>query len=328
MNSLWIQYSLLLIFIFATSACQPQVSETSQAVSTASTSASTQRFADGVKAVRINTRIDPLASSPPIASFAIPTSTPFLTTIPSNFPGAGVGNYRAGISPTVYFDLNGTTQISKPDWLLDFQLGITGTGNTGCAVFGGAGQLDSQHNFRTSEEDCGASFDGVGNSNDKVFMRIILDRTATKIGSAENLVVQIEYQASGIHFNSWGSGTTVDSQQDQVWKVFWDSTLAYSGTTPSKILGLFVPPNYAACEATGDGSSGVGCSPGTHRGSAVQVKQIVIPLSAYPTLSVVQISRIISHSSGAEAAAVSAFCTADSPLCLGVVIHSVSLFRM
>jgi hypothetical protein len=58
------------------------------------------------------------------------------------------------------------------------------------------------------------------------------------------------------------------------------------------------------------------------------VKQVIVPLSAYPSMSVVQLTRVKGRITQAGNY-VSTFCTSNnSPLCLGVVIRSITLMRM
>jgi hypothetical protein len=94
---------------------------------------------------------------------------------------------------------------------------------------------------------------------------------------------------------------------------------------------VFVPPNYAACESSGTGNATASsvCLHGsnTYRGSPVKVRQFVIPISAYPTMKVIQFSRVKGRIQS-DVPYVSSFCAVDEPLCLGVVIRSVSIMRI
>jgi hypothetical protein len=342
--------ALLTLGLFAT-ACEAPTSAT-QSVSTitaSSSSAATSRFASGTKAVKINTN-DLVGGS-----FAVPSVLPATTPVPTGYPGyVGSTPYRPGISPSIYYDVDGTTVISKPSWLLDFQLGLTGLpGSTTCATFGGLAPADVSGYYRTSEIDCGAAPTGTGsNLNDRAFVRIVLDRTNTSIGSAENLLVQVEYQASGLHLNS--DGTDINNPEnnlDQLWKIFWNNSL--SGASVAKLFSVFVPPNYGACLTAGSGTTNAPgqCSTG-YKGAPTTTKQYIIPLSAYPTLSVLQFSRVLGRINNSSPAFpvgaaspgpvnyVSSFlaatpnpsgttdCGADSPLCLGLVIRSILLMRI
>lgn len=313
------------------SACNKITAESTKS----SSSTSSVRFASGTKGVKIVTH-DTTGGS-----FAIPTATPTVTPIPLTYPGGdGTSTYLPGISPATYYDLDGTTGITKPSWLLDFQLGISATNASGeCAGFGtGANDLDPINQYRVSEFDCdstscnGGSCNGTGSGSDPVFMRIVLDRDTSKIGSAENLMVQVEYQASGLHLNSDGTGVTAEDNLDQLWKVHWNSSLAASATP--KDFAVFIPPNYSACLASGTSNTGAPGScpngtPNTYRGSPIKVRQFIIPLSAYPDLKVLQFTRVKSRITAAGMDNyVAAFCDSNEPLCLGVVIRSVTITRM
>jgi len=330
---------LMLITLVSTSGISACNTVTAPASSSSTAATSSARFATGTKGVKIITSVTNLTGS-----FTAPSAVPTPTIIPSPYPGAdGASTYNPGIAPTTYFDLDGSTQIMKPSWLIDFQMGITGTSSSGkCAAFGGGiNPLDPQDFFRVSEYDCARTIatgcgvaapgcDGTGYGLDPVFFRIVLNRDNTLIGSAENLMVQVEYQASGLHLNSDGSAANAEDNLDQLWKIYWNSSLAPLATPKS--FGVFVPPNYAACMANGSGgASGSGScphgTPNTYRGSPTKVRQFIIPLSAYPTMSVIQFSRAAGRRGGASDY-VPAFCTGDDPLCLGVVIRSVTIMRM
>ena len=302
--------------------------------STSSTASSSVRFAGGTKGVKI------ITSDTTGGSFGIPSTTPTATPIPTTYPGAdGTSTYLPGISPNAYYDLDGISGITKPSWLLDFQMGISATNASGsCAGFGTGGTLDPQYFFRTSEFDCGTTLNGTGGGSDAVFFRIVLDRSTSSIGSAENLLIQVEYQASGLRLNSDGNQANAEDNLDQLWKIYWNSSLA-STSTP-KVFGVFVPPNYSACLTTGTGTAGApgfpsapgSCplgTPNSYRGSPIKVRQFMIPLSAYPDMKVIQFSRVKSRiTATAPDNYVTSFCQTNEPLCLGVVIRSVTITRM
>lgn len=302
---------------------QPEFADSS------SSSSSSQRFASGTKAVKLIT-----SKNVATGSFTNPSAVPTVTPIPTLYPGYdGTTTYLPGASASTYFDVDGTNTLSKPDWLVDVQLGVTGVSTSAtCAKFGdGANTLDVTDYYRTSEVDCTSGQNGTGSPTDPVFIRIVLNRDTSVLGSAENLLVQVEYQASGLHLNSDGASTNLEENLDQLWKIFWDSTLG-SGSSP-KAFGVFVPPNDAACLQSGTGTTGApgNCVVGSsYRGGPIKVKQILIPLSAYPDLKVIQLSRVRSRISAiAPDDYVPSYClSSSSPLCLGVVIRSITLVRM
>ena len=330
---------MFLILTVSLSACDTTSIQESAIV--APVTAPAQRFADGVKGIKILTDTTTTGSYYPA-----PAATPVSTLIPATFPGYdGVTTYTAGISPTTYFALDGVTATSQPSWLLDFQIGTTSTSSTACAAFGGVTALDVSQVFRVSEADCSAAADGTGGKDDPVFIRAVLNRDPTVIGSAENLMIQIEYQASGLRANL--DSDVVDKALDhnpedfvdQLWKIFWNTTL--SGTSAPVPFATFVPPNYASCLPNGSGNDLSvldGCHVAGYKGSPIKVKQFIIPISAYPNMSVIQISRVKGRVDDTYdsllgvpngSAYVNSFCgTGSSPLCLGVVIHSITLMRI
>lgn len=310
------------------------------------------KFASGTKAVRINTHTLTGAAAPdPLPSFTTPTTLPAATPIPTTYPGYdGSSNYLPGVSASTYYDVDGTTVVSKPSWIKDVQLGITATSaSSSCATFGGSGNADVNGYYRVSEINCGSAALGTGSSlTDPVFVRIILDRDSNYIGTAENLVLQVEYQASALHLNSDGADNAYpENNLDQFWKIMWNSTLS-SGTL-SNPFSVFIPPNYGACLTSGSQITG---APGNcewtsgYRGAPITTRQFMIPLSAYPTMKVITLTRVkgrinstdiypvgagggnVNYVSDFLTAATTTDCDSDSPLCLGVVIRSITLLRM
>ena len=296
-------------------------------------------FADGVRGVKIVTSDDPVTGS-----FAVPTSVPAPALIPSGFPGYdGSSVYRPGVSAIHYFsaDSSSGTLISKPDWIKDVQLGITdypSSGSHTCATFGRTGTYDANRFYRLSESDCiGVNTGGasVGGTLDTAFVRVILNRDPAYLGSRENIMVQVEYQATGLRLNpdpTSGTSTNPEDNVDHLWKLFWYSSLNQS-TIPTP-FSVFVPPVYAAQSAGGSGSCTTGTCIGSPYGAPITTKQILLPVSAYPNQSVIQFSRVRGRIDDAGGAAyihsfdTSGACDHDSPLCLGLVIRSITVLRM
>lgn len=301
------------MLLLATSACKPQT-QTNE-VSLVPAAATPTYFASGTKAVVIKTKLTTAGGS-----FVSPGIVPTTTTIPSTHPGYdGATTYLPGVPATTFYSLDGTT-ITQPDWLLGVELGVTALAGaaTSCATFGGAGSLDVQDTYRVSEKNCGAGQNGTGTKDDAVFARILIDRTTSNIGAAENLMVQVEYQASGLYFNSQDNTANVEDNVDQTWKAFWGSTL------PSTLnpFAIFVPPNYSACDPTNTAANI--CVNVGYSGAQIRTRQMIFPLAAYSDVQVIQFSRIKQNNT----ATITANCADDSPLCVGVVIHSITLMRI
>ena len=332
---------LLILISSCIQACNGATSAQESLIASSVSQSSAVRFAGGPKSVKIITSNALLSGS-----FPSPTPAPALTPIPSPFPGSLQGAaYLPGNPATRFYDVDGVTSVAKPAWLLDFQLGTTSTTpNLACAAFGGNDNADASSFYRVSETDCGNTVGGSGSNLDPVFIRIILNRNATSLGLGENLLMQVEYQASGLHLNTDGISQNPEDNLDQLWKIFWNSSLA-AGSVPNA-FSMFVPPQYSACLESGSQTTGMpgNCTAG-YRGAAITTKQIIIPLSAYPSMSVIQFSRLqgrINHSSSDQFTAspgdpvnyVKSFlssdaeCASNSPLCLGLVVRSVLLMRM
>jgi hypothetical protein len=328
----------MLLFVVGTIFSGCKTVSTLESVGSVSSSGGSQ-FASGTKAVKV------VLSDATWGSFSVPAAVPTPTVIPSPYPGYdGTTQYTPGIAASTFYDVDGSTVIAKPSWLQAVEVGVT-TVSTGvsCAKFGDSGgSLDVNDYYRVDERSCGSVATGSGVTGatgaDPVFVRVILNRNTSVLGSAENLMLLVEYQASGIRFNSDGISSDPENNLDQLWKVFWNSTLG-SGTV-AKTFSVFVPPNYSSCVPSGTGIGDVGsssCDDSTYRGSPVQVRQISIPISAYPTMNVIQLSRVkgrVNNTSvifpptttGADY--VDTFCDVNQPLCLGVVIRSLTLMRM
>ncbi len=316
---------LPIIAFLSLAACesQTQTDQTTVALSTAG-----KEFVSGTKGVKLI-----LSDAPGNGgSFTTPALPPSAISIPLGYPGSGTGSYIPGVSAkaTGYFDLNGTTPIEKPSWITDVQLGITHVPGTagGCASFGRAtsGAFDQDRFYRVSERDCGA-FLGA-DLGSQTFIRVILNRDTAFFGTRENLMLQLEYRATGLRANSDGIDPNPEANLDQLWKVFWGETLLSSASlSPFSIL---IPPNYSHWCRSGTGSFTAGtCTAPTAGQSAPSiVKQILIPLASNSKNTVIQIQRVLGRVNS-DPGYVSSFCSAsDSPLCLGVVFHSLTLLRM
>ena len=323
-----------MLLMFVTTACK--VTSTSQSSTTpAGATTNLASFVGGTKIVKIITS-NSTTSTPPgsFSGFVSGTTTAPLapTPVPSGYPGYdGAVTYVPGASATQFYDADGVTVITKPTWLTDVQLGLTGNSpSSECATFGGSGQYDVTSYYRVSEANC-STYSGSGSNVDPVFIRIVLNRDNSVMGTGENLLVQIEYQSSAIRLNSDGTSSNPEDNVDQLWKVFWNTSLG--ATSVPKPFSVFVPPNFASCLPGGTGATGApGSCPGAttnaYTGAPVTVKQIMIPLSAYPNLSVLQISRVKGRINGVGNY-VGNFCgTSDSPLCLGLVVRSITLTRI
>ncbi len=313
---------------------QTQTDEGSIGLSTAG-----KEFVSGTKGVKL------ILSDAPggLGSFDEPGVAPSAMSIPTGYPGAGTGFYQPGVSakPTGYFDLDGTTVIQKPSWITDVQLGITHVptaSGSKCATFGrSSGNFDVDRFYRVSEVDCGPPYGLSADLSSQIFLRVILNRDTAFLGTRENLMMQLEYRATGLRANSDGTNASPEMNLDQLWKVFWGQTLLSSASlTP---FSIFIPPNFAHWCRKGSGGypGGAGdCEgPTAGRSAPAVVKQILIPLASVPKNNVIQLQRVVGRGF-TNPNYVTSFCTdtnavgagANSPLCLGLVFQSLTLLRM
>ena len=309
---------LLLGLIPILGACDASVGVDQSATAVPS---SLKAFASGVKAVRVNLSNDSLTGS-----FQSPGTGPVPVTIPDGYPGAGSGaQYLPGVAAYRYFDPSGLSVTQKPSWIQNIEIGVPTTATSHiCAGFGTGGTLDPMGFYRTSEADClGASppiLNGTGGTQDSAFIRIILNRDNAYLGTQENLLLQVEYQATGANFNSLDTtaGTDPEAGLDQLWKIFLSDNLKY--TSPRSPFSVFVPPNYACTSASCSGTSGASVD----RGSPITVKQILVPLSSLSSRNVIQFSRVKGRINSLD----STPWISDAPLSVGVVFRSLTLIRM
>ena len=319
------------------------VSEKSVKISDLST-----RYASGTKAVRINLSARPSASgSEPKGSFTVattdltPASTP--AVIPSGYPGYdGSSTYIPGVSATYYYDLDGATPIAKPSWIKDIEVGFLNDPDDApgfCSTFANSSAA-VPYNFQTSEYHCHAVAPGTGGGTDRTFIRIVLDRDQAYIGSKENLLLQLEYEATGFRLNpdnkdsagNTSTSTNPETFVDQLWKVFSGSTLAMTSGVPFSML---IPPNHGFRLQSGQGTPFVQVSTFT---PVATVKQLVFPLASLTDAKYIQISRVrggrSNFSTGAQdpsyytGACTSTGSATNNPRCLGVVFRSLTLIRI
>lgn len=304
------------------------------------------RFASGTKAVRVNLSNRPSATAEePKGSFRETDTAlvPSSTVIPDGYPGYdGSSAYNPGVSAAYYFDVDGSTPIAKPSWVRDIQVGYfnypTDTDPDGrCSMFGDSSTSVS-HAFQTSEYNCHSKADGSGTGSDGTFIRVVLDRDQNYIGTKENLLIQLEYEATGLLLNpdqkdsadsTVSTSTNPEQYVDQLWKVFSGASLA-STATPTP-FAMVVPPSHAHHCSGGSGSS-ISCT-GTVSPTTT-VKQLVFPLTALTDKKYIQISRVRGgrrYFSGArDTGYYNSACTTPSnnPHCLGVVFRSLTLIRI
>jgi len=325
-------------------ACIPTGTTTSR-TSTTSTATPTPTYspAAGTKAARIIFK-----QSSTSGSFDVPTSG-------GTKPGIGLGHQAVRVfNPDgSLLASGGPTGSAWPKWLSSVEIGLSGATNTSatnsnCAKFAGAGEdvsgvcryayrSDSSTTtttpcgapggvFRVSEVDCtsGTMRTGDGGPDDGVYIRAVFNRSTDYLSTGENILAVLEYAASTLNsapsvptscFN--GGVFSPEICSDQTWKIY----LKRSTTEIVQPYLLLTPPSFGYVNSdAGTGGGGVG------------TKQFILPLGGDSTLSVLQISRVT-----ALANATSGFvgtCTAagslpgNSPLCVGMVLYSLTFYRM
>lgn len=258
----------------------------------------------------------------------------------------------SGQQATRFFNPDGSILAGATGtWLSSFELGISGASNTAapngeCARFASANEAGQTANcnfgpngpvgcgapnglYRISETDClsnpsgVATQDGTGGPGDGVYVRATFNRAL--LGTGENLMAAFEYVASAFtpapsNPLSCFNNTTGAPAAEQCSDVVWKSYIKHSVGEIVQPFLMLVPPtqNFA--------NSGLATS-----GVNPQMRQFIIPLSGDPNLTVLQMSRIHSNLDLGTSKSVcnaSDSLPADSPLCAGLVLYSLTLYRI
>lgn len=247
-----------------------------------------------------------------------------------------------------YFNADGSLLAGAANsWLSSFEVGVSGSNNLSaknpnCAKFADTAESSATDNcnfssgavgcgapsglYRVSEYDCLATAgqvaaDGTGGPSDGIYLRATLNRSL--LGSGENVLAVLEYVASAFSqtpstpTSCFTNGVpTPEKCSNVAWKVY----AKHAATEVVQPFLMLAPPteNYVV--------SGTGTS-----GASPKMRQFVIPLAGDPRLSVIQISRIHSNldvtSSKSTCNAQNAT-AANSPLCAGIVLYSLTLYRI
>ncbi len=302
----------------------------------------------GAKAVRINFRNAGGSASFPAYSGSGTTMT----------------GDTSGHKATAFFDATGSTSISKPAWLTDVYVSIGGSPGSAAGSCGGFTPVATSSTcnlvpspyavppatgasfscdgpdsvYRISERGClGSALNAPatpGSKDDSVAIKLIINRDTSVLGEGENLMVVVEYQASGLMGSPANPAACVDSGTgaplytdkdcvDQAYGLFIRQLDTVSPADIPARLQLLVPPQQGVVSAT-------------NAGGTVQTRQVIVPLSSIDSAkSVIQLSRIFGlgkNSSGVPFGPTRDFSTrcaaTDSPLCLGLIIHSITLYRI
>lgn len=270
--------------------------------------------------------------------------------------GGTVPGEGTGVQALRLFEPSETnTQIAaaKTKWIKRVELGVSGSANTGalypnCAKFTHPSEASVMCNtttpcagpasyFRVSEKDCyvlsgtgcsngtadptGAVCKGTGKATDGIYVRVQFDRTTTLLEADENILAVLEYQASSLKrdpaspascYTALGLFDATRAEcTDQVWQIFLRANL----TADYSPFMMVVPPSQGWMDTTTD--------PDTMGGPRT-TKQFILPIASDPALQYLQISRIRANNSDS----LMSNCSSNSPLCLGMVLYSLTLFRI
>jgi hypothetical protein len=267
-------------------------------------------------------------------------------------PGSGHRATRVFNADGSLLAQGGPTASAWPAWLQGVEIGISGGDNSGapsstCARFATAAESAVQCDFnpngtvadtvscgaaaglyRVSEFDCvtGSTSTGNGGPNDGVYVRAYFSRDPSRLASHENILAVLEYSAAGLRQSSSNpsacfSGGVFNPAQagcsDFVWNVYLKHN-AYEVVQPYLML---IPPTVGVADFNQHTAP-----------TGVSTRQFVIPLAADSGINTVQISRVWAMPLTTEVAensqTFSSTCRSNSAHCLGVVLHTLTFFRM
>jgi hypothetical protein len=255
-----------------------------------------------------------------------------------------------------------------PKWLTHVEIGVSGSANTAalnpdCARFAATGEdtnfkcdwdadgLDpvpcgaEPGYYRVSEYDCTntqvppVASAGIGGPADGIYVRARFNRDKTYLGATENVLAVLEYASSAVVRTPAASTSCYDANgifspgmagcSDHVWQVFLKHN-AHEVVQPYQLL---VPPHPSYVSASLNAGGG-----------SRATRQFLVPLSGDPNLSIVQISRIraFTNPSVTDTAATpdnvyypvcqkpqgSVNVASNTPFCVGMVLYSLTLFRI
>ncbi len=321
--------------------------------------------ASAPKKSTVQTTADTLspASGPMAAKIIFKTGTNGSFDVPIN--GGTVPELGSGHKAVRIFAPNGTTTLATGDsssaswgipWLSFVEIGVSGSSNhnssnsvkalsSDCAKFASTTESSASlcdYNkdgtadvpcgapadyFRTSEFDCtpATTSAGAGGNDDPIYIRVKFDRTTSKLASHENVMAVLEYSASGIHpaptspTTCFSAGVFTPEQpgcSDMSWKVFLRNSDAVASAI--KPFLMLVPPVFAYVD------------PANNRitSTAISTKQFLLPLSTDVSLDTFQISRTGATTTFIHNGNPNVICSNNSPLCVGMIFYSLSLYRL
>ncbi|OFZ22224.1 MAG: hypothetical protein A2X94_01840 [Bdellovibrionales bacterium GWB1_55_8] len=305
------------------------------------TATPTMTPAGGVRAAKIIFKVPTGGSDS--GSFDAPSGA---GTVPA--VGLGLQATRVFNADGSLLSAAGADSPTWPKWLAGVEVGVSGALNTkatnsNCARFAAAtdagGRCYSGSEswncnapagyYRVSEYDClyGATPTtqaGTGGKDDGVYVRAFFSREAESLDPSENILAVIEYSASGMNgptaaANCFPGGIfKPESCNELTWQIFLRANATDSAVPPYLMM---IPPLVGMVNT----AKKLG-------GTGVTTRQVMIPLASDTSLQVFQLSRI-----GATPGNQTEFettCsnnnngTGNSPLCMGVVLYSITFFRI
>ena len=174
---------------------------------------------------------------------------------------------------------------------------------------------------------------GTGTDQDGIYFRATFNRNTSYLGATENVMAVVNYSAAAYNpapanpTSCFTNGKfTPESCSDFTWKVFLKHT-------PSEVVQpyvMMIPPTAYYVNGSTSGTSS----------STPMTKQFFLPLAGDPNLTSVQFSRInstLNSANGASGGYITACDNggtrlsatgANTPLCAGIVIYSITFFRI
>lgn len=339
--------NLIFVVLLILTGCTASSTISTNIVSSPTPTSTVTTTTSGIKAAKILFKLKTQGGS-----FAAP---PPQGTVPS--PGSGVQATQIFNADGTVLSSNGPGSTNWPGWLTSFEIGVSGTSNTSsvnshCANFADVTESSLTNcnvgptpipapakcgapsgQYRVSEVDCSlgspAALPGTGGGSDGVYFRAVFNRDTSVMGSAENMMVVLEYAVSALNpapsnpttcFLSVSGQFSPEQCSDFVWRAYLKKN---AGDLAQSFL-LLVPPTYSAVLGSGQAAP-------TSSGTGTVARQFILPLAMDPTLKVLQISR--TGSKFPSSSALQSYCTngtlpGDSPLCAGIIFYSITFYRI
>jgi hypothetical protein len=150
-------------------------------------------------------------------------------------------------------------------------------------------------------------------------VRATFSRNSAYLGTGENIMVVLQYSAWGINSPPRNPNICVQNGRFDVTTpgcsdMVWDLFIKHSTGEVVQPFVMAVPPIYGANNGTNP--------------NGTTTRQFFLPLAGDPNLQVMQLSRIVGFNPNGTAQLTEACGTGNSAQCVGMVLYSMTFFRI